>query len=133
MASEDHCPPHLHGHHKGEGWVVRLWFSFASDAVGVMTIAPAQNAVRQRLLNQMLSEIVANVDECRMMWWEGKKTTCLENKWRVRTSPRDMIELNERRPDARQVQSANYDTRTRTTVLTFWDGSEDFIGSGDAG
>lgn len=62
IASNDHCPPHLHAGHKGEGWVVKIWFSYASRAVGVLEIAPTENAVRQRQLNTMMAEIVDNID-----------------------------------------------------------------------
>ena len=39
IASDDHCPPHVHARYREEGWVVRLWFCFASNAVGVLDIA----------------------------------------------------------------------------------------------
>jgi hypothetical protein len=90
IASDDHCPLHVHARHKAEGWVVRLWFSFESNSAGVMSIAPTANTVRQRQLNQMLDEIVTCRDACRKIWWEGKKTTCLENRWVMRVSPEKM-------------------------------------------
>lgn len=124
IASNDHCPPHVHARHKEEGWVVRLWFSFGSKAVGVMSIAPTGNAVRQRQLNQMLDEIMTNLGECRKVWWEGKTTTCLDNKWLMRTSSGEMDVLDDRRAGAMQVRSATYDVNMMMTAVTFWDGSE---------
>ena len=132
IASDDHCPPHVHARHKEAGWVVRLWFSFESEAAGVMSIAPAEHAVRQRHLNQMLDELVGNLRNARKAWWDGKRTTCLENKWMVRISPGRLAVLDERRADARQVRSARYETLTGKTTVTFADGTADDIDSGDA-
>ena len=132
IASDDHCPPHVHARHKEEGWVVRLWFAFESDLVGVMSIAPGEAAVRQRQLNQMLDEVVAKLRDFRKVWWETRKTTCLENKWMVRIAPGGLAVLNERRSGAKQVRSAKYEVVTGKTAVTFADGTEASIASGDA-
>jgi hypothetical protein len=132
IASDDHCPPHVHARQKEEGWVVRLWFSFESEAVGVMSIAPTEHAVRQRQLNQMLDELTANLRNARKVWWKGKRTTCLENKWMVRIAPGSWTVLNERRSGAKQVRSATYAVMTGKTTVTFADGTEAGIENGDA-
>ena len=46
IVSADHCPPHVHAVHKGEGWVVKLWSSFGSADVRTLEIAPTEGAVR---------------------------------------------------------------------------------------
>ncbi len=51
IASNEHCPPHVHAMHREEGWVVRLSFSFLSAVVEVMSVAPNENRVRQKQLN----------------------------------------------------------------------------------
>jgi hypothetical protein len=130
ILSDDHCPPHVHAHHKTEGWIVRLWFSFASNAVGVMSIAPTANTVRQRQLNQMLDEITADLGKFREIWWESQKTTCLENKWLRRISLGAMAVLDVRHAEAKQVLSAQYDVGTRTTAMIFRDGTRDSVESG---
>lgn len=98
----------------------------------MMNIAPTEAAVRQRQLNQMLDELTANLRNLRKVWWEGKSTTCLENKWMVRSPPGSWAVLNERRSGAKQVRSANYEVTTGKTTVTFADGTEAGIGSGDA-
>jgi hypothetical protein len=132
IASDDHCPPHVHAGHKAEGWIVRLWFSFDSEAVGVMNITPTEHAVRQRQLNQMLDELMVNLRDARKIWWEGKQTTCLENKRMARTEPGSWAVLNERRSGAKQVRSASYEAETGKTTVTFADGTEVVIDNGDA-
>ena len=131
IASDDHCPPHIHARHKEEGWVVRIWFSFESKAVGVISIAPTGHAVRQRHLNQMLDEPAANLRHARKVWWDGKRTTCLENKWMVRIAPGGWTVASERRSGAKQVRSATHRVTTGRTMVTFADGTEAGIESGD--
>jgi hypothetical protein len=128
IASDDHCAPHAR--HKEEGWVVRLWFSFASAAVGVMSIAPTESAVRQRQLNHLRDKVVTALRACRKKWWESKHTTCLENKWVARISAGDMEVLSERPEGARQVRSARYDETTCGTALIFSDRTEESIANG---
>ncbi len=111
---------------------MRLWFSFGSPAVGVMSIAPSERAVRQRQLSQMLDELAVHLSDARRMWWDGKRTTCLENKWIARISPARLSVLSERRPGARRVRSAHYDGATGRTMVTFTDGTEDRIEGGEA-
>ena len=111
--------------------MVRLWFSFESKAVGVMTIAPTEHAVRQRHLNQMLDELIANLRKARKVCWEGKRTTCLENKWMAQIVPGGWTALNERQLGAKQVRSASDRVTTGKTMVTFVDGTEAGIESGD--
>ena len=131
IASADHCPPHVHAVHKEERWVVRLWFSYGSRAVGALSIAPNEGAVRRRQLNAMMAEVGGNLSDCRKLWWDGKRTTCLENKWVARPFPGAVSVLDEQGPGAKQVRSAEYDAGTRVTRMTFQDGSEHRIENGD--
>ena len=110
---------------------MRLWFSFGSPAVGVMSIAPSERAVRQRQLSQMLDELAVHLSDARRMWWDGKRTTCLENKWMVRIAPGSWTVSSERRSGAKQVRSATYRATTGETTVTFADGTEAGIASGD--
>ncbi len=97
-----------------------------------MDIGPTEHAVRQRQLNQMLDELAANLRGARKLWWEGKRTTCLENKWMARIAPGSWTVLDERRSGAKQARSANYEAMTGKTTVTFADGTHADIESGDA-
>jgi hypothetical protein len=131
IASEDHCPPHVHALHRAEGWVVRLWFSFASVDAGALSIAPTDGAVRPRQLNQMLDEISANQAACQKLWWQSMGTTCLENKWAL-LGPGDRLTILDRRQSgAKRVRSAAYDVATHTTSVIFTDDTQAVIGNGD--
>ena len=53
IASDDHCPPHVHAWHKGEEWVVRMPFSYVSSDVSVLTIVPSEGEVTRRQLSDL--------------------------------------------------------------------------------
>ena len=131
IASEDHCPPHVHALHRAEGWVVRLWFSFASRNTGVLSIAPTNGAVRPRQLNQMLDELSANLAASRKLWWDSMGAICLENKWALLMPPDRLTILDRRQSGAKRVRSATYDAETQTLTVTFTDDSQAVIGNGD--
>jgi hypothetical protein len=131
IASNDHCPPHVHAGHKEEGWVIRLWFSFTSDDVGVLSIAPTEHAVRRRQLNQICDELAAELIACRELWWNTQKTTCVDGMWALRVPPNDVTVLNERQAGAGRLTSATYDPRTRMTEVTLADGTRGFVGRGE--
>lgn len=131
IASDDHCPPHVHAGHKGEGWIIRICFSYASSDVVVMSITPTQDAVRQRQINDLLDELIQHLCICRKIWWEGKGTICLDNKWVIAVSSTEVDVLDRPRVGAKRVRSADYDVATRATKLSFWDGTENLIESGE--
>lgn len=132
IVSDDHCPPHVHAAHRAEGWVVRIGFSFALSAPWIMSIAPSPIAVRQRQLGTMLLEVAAAQADCRRLWWDTQNTTCLENKWVVHALSRPIHMLDERLAGARQIRIAAYRALGRATIVTFFDGSQDYIGGGTA-
>ena len=107
-----------------------MWFAFESDAVGVLSIAPTERAVRQRQLNQMLDELATRLGALRRVWWDSQGTTCLENRWMARRSQNQWVVVDEARPEAKQVRSAMYDAARAMTTVTFTDGLKARIGRG---
>ncbi len=79
--SDDHCPPHVHARHRGDGWIARVRFSYVSGAVGLMSVAPLKNYPLQRTVARLLADIGAGLAGCRRSWWATKRTTCLVNQW----------------------------------------------------
>jgi len=77
--SDDHCPAHVHTRHRGEGWIARVKFSYVSDAVELISIAPAKNIPLQRVINRLLSDIQRRLPDRRRSWWTVRRTTC----WRI--------------------------------------------------
>jgi len=132
VASDDHCPPHVHSFHRGEGWIVRLWFSCVSAEAGVLSIAPTEQAVRQRQLNQLLDEVEDHVATCRHVWWETRGTSCLPNKWAL-VVPGGLTVLDAWRAGARQIAAAFYDSEADATRVVFRRGGEMTIATNRGG
>lgn len=63
--SNDHCPPHVHARHRGEGWIARVRFSYFSSTVELMSISPIKSVPLQRVVNQLLDSIQDRLSDCR--------------------------------------------------------------------
>lgn len=118
--AEDHCPPHVHARHGGEGWIARVRFSYVSSAVELISIAPLKNVPLQRVVNRLLHDIQARLADCRRAWWTTRRTACLANQWAVAREGR--IELrSERTPDAKQIADVSYNPEAERLHVTFRD------------
>jgi hypothetical protein len=73
--ADDHCPPHVHARHRGEGWMARLRFSYINVAVELISIAPPKNVPLQRVVNRLLDDVRTRLAECRRAWWTTGRTT----------------------------------------------------------
>ena len=79
--TDDHCPPHVHARHRGEGWIARVRFSHFSSTVELMSISPIKSVPLQRVVNQLLDSIQDRLSDCRQSWWMTNRTACLTNQW----------------------------------------------------
>jgi len=120
--SDDHCPPHVHARHRGEGWIARVRFSYVSGAVALISIVPLRNAPQRRALNLLLGDIQGRLADCRRAWWTTRRTTCLANQW-TREGEGKIEPLSERTPDAKRIADATYDPDAEQLHVTFQDGT----------
>jgi hypothetical protein len=120
--SDDHCPPHVHARHRGEGWIARVGFTYVDSAVALISIAPLNNAPRRRALNLLLDDIQARLADCRRAWWATRQTTCLANQW-AREGEGTIQFLSERTSDAKRIADATYDPDAEQLHVTFRDGT----------
>jgi hypothetical protein len=118
--ADDHCPPHVHARHRGEGWFARVRFSYITAAVELISIAPLKNVPLQRMVNRLLDDVRRRLTDCRRAWWTTRRTTCLENQWAM-TKERKIELCSERRPDAKQIIDASYDPEAERLYVIFRD------------
>jgi hypothetical protein len=118
--ADDHCPPHVHARHRGEGWIARLRFSYVNPAVELISIAPLKNVPRRRVVNRLFDDVRIRLADCRRAWWTTRRTTCLENQW-VMTKEEKIELCSKRRPDAKQIIDASYDPEAERLYVTFCD------------
>lgn len=121
--SDDHCPPHVHARHRGDGWIARTRFSYLGAQVELMSIAPLKNQPLQRTVNRLLADVEAELPACRRSWWATRQTTCLANQWAVIPAS-GQIELSpEPQANAKRITDATYDPDGERLVVTFLDGT----------
>lgn len=120
--SDDHCPPHVHARHRGDGWVARVRFSFVDSGVELLSIAPLTNVPLRRTVNALLGDIETDLSACRQGCWRNRQTTCLANQWARETAGRLEL-LPAQAADARQIADATYDPDQEQLRVTFQDGS----------
>jgi len=119
--SNDHCPPHVHARHRGEGWIARVRFYYFSSTVELMSISPIKSVPLQRVVNQLLDSIQDRLSDCRQSWWMTNRTACLTNQWALVPADGKMEMLSMQRPDSKQIADASYDPATERLRVTFRD------------
>ena len=124
--SDDHCPPHVHARHRGEGWIARASFSFLRNAIGLMSIEPLHQAPLQRTVNHLLDDIQERLTECRRCWWQISRTTCLENQWARVPFPGKVV-ISDQVPGAKQIEDAEYDAAENQLRVSFCDGTTEEV------
>ena len=121
--SDDHCPPHVHAKHRGDGWIARIQFSFVGKEVQLLSIAPLRNTPLQRTVNRLLNDIEVELPACRKSWWAIRQTACLVNQWAAVSVPGRVELLSKTAPNAQQIAEATYDPEKEHLRVTFYDGT----------
>jgi hypothetical protein len=119
--TNDHCPPHVHARHRGEGWIARVRFSYLDSAVELMSIAPVKRVPLQRVVNQLLDNIQERLSECRQRWWVTNRTACLTNQWALVLADGTVELLSKQILGAKQIADASYDPQPKRLLVSFRD------------
>jgi hypothetical protein len=121
--TDDHCPPHVHARHRGEGWIARVRFSYLGSAVELMSIAPVKRVPLQRVVTQLLDNIEERLSDCRQRWWITNRTACLTNQWAQVQTDGAVELLSKQISKAKQIADARYDPATERLLVSFRDGT----------
>jgi hypothetical protein len=121
--SDDHCPPHVHAQHRGDGWIARVGFSYVTSVVELISIAPVRNIPLQRVVNQLLDDVEAHLAICRRSWWEIRRTACLVNQWATIQKSGKMEISAANVAGAKQITDAEYDSDLGRLNVIFRDGT----------
>lgn len=131
ILSDDHPPPHVHFVHRGEGWTVKVRFSFLSDVAGTYgEIRMVGHRPTVRTVNEVLDYVEEKLPRCRERWWAFRGTTGLEGRW-AELGPMGMVRvpvLPHRPP--RRVARATYLIPTKEVRLVLDDGSGHVVKAG---
>ncbi len=120
--SDDHCPPHVHARHRGDGWVARVAFSYVDEIVVLLSVVPTKRAPRKRVINHLLDDVRVRLGDCRRMWWTIRGRTCLERQWVLRRADGGIDVRSPRTKGARQIFGAAYEPSSGMLTVRFSDG-----------
>lgn len=119
IRSRDHCPPHVHITHRGEGWEARLAFSFLDGSIHLLDVMPPARAPRLAVLNVAALAVVEALPACRSAWWDVQGTTCLDGQWLKVADDDTCLPASRAEVGALQVDRSHYDIRRATVVVFF--------------
>ena len=119
VRSRDHCPPHVHIIHPGEGWEARLAFSFLDASIRLLDVVPLACAPRLAVLNTVASAVVANLSVCRAAWWRIQGKTCLNGQWLKMADNGAGLPVARTAAGAWQVERSHYDIEQSAVILFF--------------
>jgi hypothetical protein len=92
-----------------------------------MSLTPARNIPSQRVVNNLMADVLERLSDCRCGWWMNMRTTCLANQWAIVTSPGKIKLVSDRTQNARQIVDANYDPETDRLRVDFQRGAKEEV------
>ena len=119
--ANDHCPPHVHARHRGEGWIARVSFSYVSSHLELTSIVATKSMPLQRLMNRLLDNIQDRLWDCRQRWWETNRTACLTNQWALVSADGKVEMVSKRTSGTKQIADASYEPTTGRLLVSFRD------------
>ncbi len=83
LTRDEHCPPHVHVMHRGEGWEIKVYFSFAEHGQGSYRVEAVAHGGMPSIgrVNTVINLIARGRRDCRRKWWKYLATVCLRNQW----------------------------------------------------
>jgi hypothetical protein len=116
LTRNEHCPPHVHV--GSDKWEARFEFSFWHNGVRLYDVMPAQKQPTVEVLEELRQELKLPIHlrRAREIWWSSSQTVCLVNQlWDVDAG--EVVSAKDRRPEAKVVESAHFDSKAYKIVL----------------
>lgn len=79
---DEHCEPHVHAFHIGQGWELRVFFSYVSDEIIEIELLHGKSP-KQAVVQEIMNKVIDHLDGARELFWEAVGDTCLNNKYIV--------------------------------------------------
>lgn len=79
---DEHCEPHVHAFHIGEGWELRIFFSYVSDQIIDVDLLHGK-APKQATVQAVMDTVIDHLDKARKLFWSAVRNVCLDNQYIV--------------------------------------------------
>ena len=76
---DEHCEPHVHAFHTGQGWELRVFFSYVSDEIIGVELCHGKMP-EQTLVQSGMNKVIDHLDEALELFWGAVRNVCLDNK-----------------------------------------------------
>ena len=93
-----------------------------ANEVRLISATPMRNTPSPRVIGQLLDDVQDALHACRAEWWAMRGTACLTNRWAL-LERQSLTLLREHRPEAVQVEEADYDPASRRLRIVFKGGA----------
>jgi len=103
---DEHCDPHVHAFHEGEGWELRIFFSYVSSTV-MPELPPLAGSPSARQVQACMDKVTDRLDACREAFWKAVQNVCLRNRYVVLRGGY-VLEAHAATPGALKVTAAHY-------------------------
>ena len=114
LTRDEHCPPHVHVMHQGEGWEIKVHFSFAEHGQLTYRVESVAHGGMPSIsrVNTVINLIARGRRDCRIKWWECLATVCLRNQWLAGDAAGFVRLAAPNTPNASVVRTAAYEPAT---------------------
>jgi len=84
LTRNEHCEPHVHAYHEGDGWELKIFFSYVTDQIGGVQLE-AGTLPKRRVVQDCIDAVFDKLDDCRAQFWEATESRdlycCLKNQY----------------------------------------------------
>ncbi len=113
---DEHCEPHVHVLHEGDGWELRIYFSFATSQIEELELYHG-TAPKEKIVQACMDKVIDNLDKARELFWDAVQNVCLDNKFIAINS--GVIQVaDSKSPGAVQIKTARYVAKTKSIEYT---------------
>ena len=116
VRTRDHCDPHVHAIHKGEGWEFKIFFSYVDDLVQA-EIPPKKGKPKNDQIQECMNKVTDELDECRKIFARVQACICLQNKY-VRLVNGEIRGATKNMQGALLVKTAKYNALNKSVTFT---------------
>ncbi len=122
---DEHCEPHVHAFHEGDGWELRIYFSYVTDEIIEVDLYEG-SAPAAKVIQACMDKVTDCLDKARKLFWDAVQKVCLDNK--VVEVVDGVIQVPAKKPtNPLVVSSAKYVSKNKSIEFTVKGSTQSYI------